>query len=272
MLRQRLIVAIVFIPIIFIVVAYGGWAYALMIAVFMGLAALEYAQLYQRANQRPALPLMVSGAVLLCVARGLFGFGHSPLVMTAVILAAMVWHLVDFERGAVHSGTDFALTVTGTLYLGWIGGYLISLRQVTDGQWWLLLALPTVWLADSAAFFVGQRWGRRRMAPRLSPKKTWEGYLAGVAMGLVSGTALAALWRLGAGNLSSLTLWRGAGLGLVLGLLTPLGDLGISMIKREIGVKDTSQLVPGHGGALDRTDSWVWAGVLAYYFVIVFTS
>ncbi len=63
----------------------------------------------------------------------------------------MVWHLVDFERGAVQSGLDFAVTVAGTLYLGWIGAYLISLRQVPDGEWWVLLALSSVWLADSGS-------------------------------------------------------------------------------------------------------------------------
>jgi phosphatidate cytidylyltransferase len=126
-------------------------------------------------------------------------------------------------------------------------------------------------LADSGAYFVGKRWGRRRMAPRLSPKKTWEGYLAGIVTGAVSGAGLAALWRLGAGSQSSLTAVRGLELGLLLAIVTPLGDLGISMMKREIGVKDTGGLIPGHGGALDRTDSWVWAGVIAYYFVTFLT-
>jgi phosphatidate cytidylyltransferase len=271
MLRQRLIVAIIFVPLIFAVVAYGKWVYPLMITLFMGLAASEFAQLYQRANQRPALPLMVAGVIAICVSRGVYGFQVGPSILAAGVLLSMAWHLVDYERGAAHAGTDFALTVTGMLYLGWVGAYLISLRQVADGQWWVLLALPSVWLADSAAFFVGQRWGRRRMAPRLSPKKTWEGYLAGVIVGAASGAGLAAMWRIGAGAQSALSAMRGLELGFVLGVLAPLGDLGISMFKREIGVKDTSGLLPGHGGALDRTDSWVWAGVLAYYFVTVFT-
>jgi len=272
MLRQRLLVAIVFVPLIFAVVAYGRWVYPLMITLFMALAALEYGQLYRRAKLRPALPLLVAGVVIICVGRAAYQFSVGPAILTAIILLSMTWHLVDFERGASNSGQDFALTAAGTLYLGWIGAYLISLRQVPDGEWWVLLALSSVWLADSAAFFVGKRWGKHPMAPRLSPKKTWEGYLSGVVAGAVSGAGLAALWRIGAGPLSSVTAVRGLELGLLLGVLAPLGDLGISMMKREIGVKDTGGLVPGHGGALDRTDSWVWAGVLAYYFVTIFTN
>lgn len=271
MLRQRLLVAIVFVPLIFAVVAYGRWVYPLMITLFMSLAALEYGQLYRRAKLRPALPLLVVGVISLCAGRALYQFSMGPAILAAVLLLSMTWHLVDFERGAPNSGLDFAITVAGTLYLGWIGAYLISLRQVPYGEWWVLLALSSVWLADSAAFFIGKRWGRHPMAPRLSPKKTWEGYLSGVVAGAASGAGLAALWRIGAGNLSNLTAVRGLELGLLLGLLAPLGDLGISMMKREIGVKDTGALVPGHGGALDRTDSWVWAGVLAYYFVAIFT-
>jgi phosphatidate cytidylyltransferase len=271
MLRQRLIVAIIFVPLIFAVVAYGSWVYPLMITLFMGLAAIEFGQLYQRANLRPALPLLVLGVIALCVGRGLAGFAAGPATLAAAILAAMAWHLVEFERGSAHAGLDFALTTAGIAYLGWIGAYLISLRQTPDGQWWVLLTLSCVWLADSGAYFVGKRWGRRRMAPRLSPKKTWEGYLAGIVTGAVSGAGLAALWRLGAGSQSSLTAVRGLELGLLLAIVTPLGDLGISMMKREIGVKDTGGLIPGHGGALDRTDSWVWAGVIAYYFVTFLT-
>ncbi len=272
MLRQRLLVAIVAVPTIFAAVAYGRWVFPLMITLFMSLAAVEYGQMYQRASQRPALPLLLVGVIAICAGRALVEFSVGPSIVAAVILLAMIWHLVDYERGAAHSGLDFALTVAGTLYLGWIGAYLISLRQIPDGKWWVLLTLSSVWLADSAAFFVGKRWGRRPMAPRLSPKKTWEGYLAGVVTGAASGAGLASLWSIAAGSLSQVNAAHGLELGLLLGVLTPLGDLGISMMKREIGVKDTSGLVPGHGGALDRTDSWVWAGVLAYYFVTIFTS
>jgi phosphatidate cytidylyltransferase len=272
MLRQRLIVAIIFVPLIFAVVAYGSWVYPAMIAIFMGVAAAEYGQLFRRANLRPALWLLVLGVAGLCLGRGLAGFASGPVLLTTLVMAAMVWHMVDYERGAARSGTDFAVTVSGIVYLGWVGAYLISLRQLPDGAWWVLLALPTVWLSDSAAYFVGQRWGRHHMTPRLSPRKTWEGYLSGVVTGAVSGAALAALWGLGPTSAATLTPVRGLTLGVLLAILAPLGDFGISMFKREMGVKDTSGLVPGHGGALDRTDSWVWAGALAFHIVIFFTN
>ena len=272
MLRQRLIVVIVAIPIIFAVTAYGQWLFAVMIVAFLTLAASEYGPLFRRSGQRPAAPLVIAGVAGMSIARYLWSFDHSPLILAALLLAAMTWHLVDYERGAELSATDFAITVTGILYLGWIGSYLISLRQVPDGKWWVLLALPTIMLSDGGAYFAGSNFGRHPMTPRLSPKKTWEGYLFGVVTGGVSGAGLAALWHLGAGPASMVTAGRGLALGLVIGAVAPLGDLGISMLKRQAHTKDTGTLVPGHGGALDRTDSWLWAGVLAYYFVTFFTS
>jgi phosphatidate cytidylyltransferase len=144
---------------------------------------------------------------------------------------------------------------------------LVSLRSLPDGLWWLLTALPSVWVGDSAAYFVGRAFGRHRLAPRLSPKKSWEGYLAGIVGAAAAGAGFAALWGVAAGPSASVTPERGLVLGAVLGLLTTLGDLGISMIKREVQVKDSGTLLPGHGGALDRLDSWLWAGAIGYYLI-----
>jgi phosphatidate cytidylyltransferase len=265
MLRDRVALALLLLPALIWVIADGGWLFATAVALVLTLAALEYGQLFQRQGLRPALPLLAAGVVGLCLDRFAFGFAHVPLLLTALVLAAMVWHLIDFERGAQRSGTDFALTVAGVLYLGWIGAYLISLRGMRFGEWWLLVALPSVMLADSAAYMIGRRFGRHPLSPRLSPRKTWEGYLAGVAGGALSGAGLAALWQIGAGPGSPVHAASGLVLGAGLAILTPLGDLGESMIKREIGVKDSGDLLPGHGGALDRVDSWLWAGVLGYY-------
>lgn len=269
MLRDRIAVALLLLPVVLWVVGLGGWVLALAVALVLGLCAVEHVLIFRRVGQRASMPVVVGGVVALSLTRAASGFDHAPLVLALLCLLAMTWHLVDYERGAPASGTDFALTLGGTLYLGWIGSYLISLRNLPEGEWWFLTALPSVWLADSAAYSVGRRFGRHRLAPRLSPKKTWEGYLAGVAAGAVSGLLLGCLWRLGAGADSTLGAWTGLVTGLALSILAPLGDLGISMIKRQIQVKDSGHLLPGHGGALDRVDSWLWAGVLGYYAAIL---
>jgi phosphatidate cytidylyltransferase len=122
-------------------------------------------------------------------------------------------------------------------------------------------------MADSGAYIIGKRWGRHMLSPRLSPKKTWEGYWGGVAAGTLGGALFAYLWSfLG----SPVRLLEGAGLGLILALLTIFGDLGESMFKRQVGVKDSGTILPGHGGVFDRIDSWLWAAVIAYYIIHIF--
>jgi phosphatidate cytidylyltransferase len=272
MLRQRVLVTVVLLPIGLWVFAVGGWLFAGAMALVMALAGQEYGNLFRKAGSRPAGPLLVAGAAALVLAREAWGFENGLAVLAALALAAMTWHLVDFERGAPRSGSDFALTLGGVVYLGVIGAYLVSLRTLPDGLWWLLISLPVVWIGDSAAYFVGRAYGRHRLAPRLSPKKTWEGYAAGVVAAAASGAGLAALYRDVLHQAAGITVADGLLLGLVLGLLTTLGDLGISMMKREMDVKDTGALLPGHGGVLDRIDSWLWAGVLGYYLALVLSA
>ena len=155
------------------------------------------------------------------------------------------------------------------LYVGWLGAYLISLRNLPDGMGWFLVSLPSIWAADSGAYFYGRVYGRHKLSPRLSPKKTWEGYIAGVITGVLIGLAFGAI----AGTQlpsSGITSFKGGILGLVLSVVTPLGDLGESMIKRQFGVKDSSNLFPGHGGAFDRIDSWIWGAIISYYIITGF--
>lgn len=267
MFRERAAVSLLLLPAAFWIIAEGGWLYAITVVVVLGVAAREYGRLFQRAGQRPAVWLLMAGVVALAGARFLNQFESGPWLLSLAALACLTWHLVDYERGAPRAGTDFTISLAGIVYLGWIGAFLISLRELPAGEWWLLVVLPAVWIADSAAYLVGGAIGRRRLSPRLSPKKTWEGYLAGIVVGGVGAGSLAFAWAFAA-DPGSFRADLGLPIGAALGVLTPLGDLGISMFKREIQVKDTGSLLPGHGGALDRIDSWLWAGVLGYYAVV----
>jgi len=130
------------------------------------------------------------------------------------------------------------------------------------------MVLASTWLADSGAYIVGSHIGRHKMVPRLSPKKSWEGYFGGFVFAVPGAMALAYLWQLYAPPVSVITPWRAAWLAVVLSALTVFGDLAESMIKRQVRVKDSGHLLPGHGGAFDRIDSWLWAGVIGYYLVV----
>lgn len=245
----------------------GGLFYFALITLFLGIAAWEYGQIFHKAGNNASSTLLVGGVVLLALTRGYFP-DLAATVLTLLILAAMTWHLIDYEKGRDQAATDFTITAAGIIYLGWIGAYLIEIRNLPDGLFWLALVLPAAWLADTAAFFIGRSFGKHRLSPRLSPKKTWEGYWGGVVFGTLGTTGLAVLWHsLGS---PAVPWWQGAVIGATLSTLTTLGDLGESMFKRQAGVKDSGSIIPGHGGILDRIDSWLWAGALGYALIVWF--
>jgi phosphatidate cytidylyltransferase len=259
------IVAAVLLPIGLVLIYFGDWAFAAFIALILGLAAWEYARIFKNGDFQPASFLVIGGAVILAIGRAWNGFASSDWLISLLILASMTYHLITFERGRDRAASDFAVTLSGIFYIGWLGSYLISLRNLPNGMWWVLIVLPAVWLADSGAYFVGKSIGKRKFSPRLSPKKTWEGYIGGVVTGTLGTALLAILWNLIEPDL--MTPVQAGLIGLILSLVTVLGDLGESMIKRQFGIKDSSNLIPGHGGAFDRIDSWIWAGVIGFYIV-----
>jgi phosphatidate cytidylyltransferase len=257
-------------PIGLILVAIGGWPFALAITLVLCLAATEYATMARAGGIQASLHLLVGGVALLALARHLLGLNGADWQITLLTLAAMAYHLVLYERGRDHAGTDFAATLAGILYIGWLGAYFISLVNLPEGRFWLLTVLPAVWAADSGAYIVGKRIGRHKMTPRLSPKKSWEGLLGGVVFSVVITALLAYGWQQLIGPDSAITPLRGVILGVVLSILPVLGDLGESMLKRQVGMKDSGNLLPGHGGVFDRIDSWLWAAPIGYYVIVWF--
>jgi phosphatidate cytidylyltransferase len=268
MLGKRVLVAAILLPVGMAAIWAGGWYLTALVAIFMCLAAWEYVTLFRLGGLQPAQVLVIAGTLLLVVGRYINGFESAPWMISLLVLLGMTYHLVAYERGRNQSGTDFAVTMAGILYIGWLGAYFISLRNLPEGMWWILVVLPAVWFADSGAYFIGKAFGRHRLSPRLSPKKTWEGYLGGILVAVILTPLLVVLLRDGAGPDSAITPLRGVFVALVMSILPTLGDLGESMIKRQMGVKDSGNLLPGHGGAFDRVDSWLWAVVLGYYMIL----
>lgn len=262
---KRILTALVLAAIGLPATIYGGVFFWLMMAFFLTYASWEYTILMRGANWQPALSITVSGVLAILIARTHYP-AHESAVLTATVFTAMIYHLIAFERGRNQAATDFAITIAGLLYLGWIGSYLVKLRTLPDGVWWFFLILPTAWFADTGAYFIGKNFGQHKLSPRLSPKKTWEGYWGGVVFATLSGILFAWLWR----SHIEISLLNGALIGLVMGLLTTFGDLGESMIKRQANIKDSSHIFPGHGGVFDRIDTWLWASALGYYLITWF--
>lgn len=263
--------AVVGIPAIF----FGGWYYFLVMAVLLVGGSWEYVRLYKAMKFEPSEFVTVGGVLAILLARFFFVEAAVP-ILGALVLIAMTAHLFAFERGRDQSAVDFGITVTGIVYLGWIGAYLLDLRYLGNeelGLWWFMLVLPLVWGADTGAYSIGVTYGKHKMAPRLSPKKSWEGYFGGIFTSVLLGAFFAyAFTSVGAYQplRGLITPIQGAMLGFMVGALAPLGDLGESMIKRQSGLKDSSNIFPGHGGFFDRIDSWIWGAAIGYFLIQYF--
>jgi phosphatidate cytidylyltransferase len=267
-MAKRTLTALLLLAIAVPVILFGGVSFFLFIAFFVVLASWEYVQMYRAVQMQPSAVVTVGGTVLLLVTRGFFD-QYSELTLACLVLIAMTVHLVAYERGRDQAALDFAVTLGGIIYLGWIGAYLLDLRALPNGGWWLMLVLPSVWMADTAAYVLGSKYGKHKMTPRLSPKKSWEGYFAGVFTGTLAGGFFAWAYNVNTFAVGHLTIsiWQGAALGLALSLLTTLGDLGESMFKRQGGIKDSGAVIPGHGGTFDRIDSLLWAAVIGVFWI-----
>jgi phosphatidate cytidylyltransferase len=184
-----------------------------------------------------------------------------PVVTGAVILT-LTWQL--FRARALAPMVDWALTLSGGLYLGWLMAHFLLLRAAPQGLRWMTMALLSTWICDSGAYLVGVSFGTHKLWLRISPKKSWEGAVGGWISGVVMTTVIAGLLNLG---------WsHGTAIGALIGIVAPFGDFAVSMLKRQVGVKDSSDtlsgrnLIPGHGGMLDRIDSLLFTVPLVYYY------
>jgi phosphatidate cytidylyltransferase len=158
------------------------------------------------------------------------------------------------------------VTLLGVAWVGGGIGCLLLIREIPEFGFWAVMAvLFTVFAADTGAFFVGRAFGRHRMAPAISPKKSWEGLVGGLVAAV--GMAFVILYK---DRDEFLTIPQALTLGLVIAVAAVLGDLFESAIKRDLGVKDSGNLLGGHGGVLDRLDSLLWAGPAAFFTILAF--
>lgn len=267
--RRRMIVNNIMVPALVIFSIIGRWPFTILVGLVLCGAAWELWRLLKTGGYTPSLPIMLLFVGSSAVLRDLFEFRFSGLWLVLLILVAMFTHTIVYQNGNSRAAVDFLATVGASVYLGWLGSYAISIRSLPDGYLWLLLIFPIISFADSWAYIFGRLFGKHKMIPLVSPKKSWEGYLGGVLMGTLGGWGLAALWHIKAASILPVF---GLVIGFVISALAPFGDFGESMIKRQFNVKDSSHLLLDHGGLLDRMDSSLWAAPIGFYLILILTG
>ncbi len=259
MLKQRVISALVMLPVVLAAAWLGGWWFIALVALVAGLSTWEALRLIAQTEHEPFLYFGVALAALLVLEAGLPPHPERlQILLVVAILLGLTWMLT---RKTPRPANDWLLTLGAALYLGLTLRFTALLRGLPDGLAWLGLTAITVWVMDSGAYFIGKGFGKHKFAPRISPKKTWEGFFGGLFTGMLAATALTLWW------IPAAAWWRGAMVGLVIGLVGPLGDLSESALKRQVGAKDSSNLIPGHGGVLDRIDSFIFVGPAVYLLI-----
>lgn len=266
MLVKRVITALWGIPLIIVVIWFSRpdfpFPFFTVFAAAWGLlAVLEF---YRLSGVSRILPLAVFGAaatvLFITYPHCTFRFAL-PVLLTLTVTLSLIMLVFLRQKEGVFSG--WAWMMGGILYVGWLLGLLVTLR-LEAGRDWVFLALFATFGSDTAAYFVGRAIGRRKLAPQISPGKTWEGAIAGVIGGIIIGL----LFTLDTPLQLPLNYWQAVLLGALISVFGQLGDLAESLLKRNTGVKDSGSLLPGHGGLLDRMDSVVFAGVVVYIYYI----
>ncbi|NLA27398.1 MAG: phosphatidate cytidylyltransferase [Firmicutes bacterium] len=265
MLHLRILSALIGIPVILILVCLGGPYYAFFILIVANLGMREYTAMLKSKGYHLPSYLGYAGVTFFLVMLYLGLVLELELALTAMIFIMMVlgiYILIYFEKTDIQESSQI---LWGIIYLGGFGGYMILLRQLPQGLTYTILLFLGVWANDSFAYFIGLKWGRRPLAPVISPKKSVEGAFAGVTLTTLLSLIAAFFFPVWMG----LTPWKAALLGMAIAVFAQLGDLLESAMKRQFEVKDAGQLIPGHGGILDRFDSLLFTAPMVYYFFML---
>lgn len=247
-LGTRAASAVVLIPAVVAAVWFGGWALLLLISISAALLAIEWG-----AMSAPRAPVRVAAAVAVAVLAAIFTayLGYYELAWVVMMLGSLGAAIV--ARGVSERLADAAY---GVIYLAPACVALVWLRAMPDPISWTIMLFTVTWSADIFAFLVGSALKGPKLWPRFSPNKTWSGFFGGLVFAMIAAVLV------GTFSTAKLSWPLAAAIGLAGGLATMAGDLWESMLKRRFGVKDSGDLIPGHGGLLDRVDGLMFAAVV----------
>ncbi|WP_325532082.1 phosphatidate cytidylyltransferase [Sporomusa sp.] len=272
LLGMRILTAVIGIPVAVYIINYGTWIFAAAVAFLALIAWHEFSKMMVAKNIKVQYNIGFLGIVLVLGCAWLGNAQELIMVMLLLVLVTMVKTVLCNKSFGI---IEAAVTLLGTLYVSLPFAHLILLRfteqyqyiptvlgSLSTGAAYLWLAFIGTWASDTLAYFVGSTLGRHKLCPAISPGKTYEGAAGGLVGSIAGVTAM--------GTLCGLPVMHTLILGLLVGIAAPLGDLTESSLKRFTGVKDSGNLLPGHGGVLDRFDAIMFAAPVVYYYVRVF--
>jgi phosphatidate cytidylyltransferase len=264
-LKRRIATSVLLVPFVVLLIWLGHPSFSFLVAAVTLTGTLEFYRMSASLGGRRLLPCVgLTWALAVALSPHYEDVAVLSVVMAVAMVASLVGMLCLLPRQRAFY--DWAWVVAGVLYVGWMLSYWIRLGMLANGREWVCLAVLTTFAYDTGAFFSGGAWGRHRLAPAISPEKTWEGAAGGLLSAVVVATAVSRipvfLASIGA------EYWQVAILACLVGLSAQIGDLVESLLKRSTGVKESGKLLPGHGGVLDRVDSLIFVGVVVYYYVL----
>jgi phosphatidate cytidylyltransferase len=263
MLRYRILTAVVGLPLLIAIIWFGEPWFTLLIAVMATLGTWEFYRMASQLKIQPITYLGMAWVLLIVLSPHCPHAATMPFLITSAIVVSLIWLL--FRSPRERAFTNWAWTMAGILYIGWMLSYWVELRSLEAGKELVFWAMFTTFASDTSAFFIGKAWGKHALAPSISSGKTWEGAIGGLLASIIASLILRTIFPL------PFSYWQIALLGCIISLFAQLGDLTESLLKRNTGVKDAGKLIPGHGGILDRIDSLIFTGVIVYYCVVLAT-
>lgn len=271
---KRVLTALILIPLVLVLVFLGPgwhWLFTLAVAAVAALAGWEYLGLAERGGAKP--PRVAVLVAILALFAGNFAYpDQTAPIFGGLSLGLLVY--CTFRSSLEQVMADAAVSIFCLLYVGLTLIALPALHEESNGPSLLVFLMCVVWAGDIAALYIGSAWGRHKMAPTLSPNKTWEGALGALAASLlVTGGLLGLAALLETWNSAKLSypedVWYWLGLAVVVNVAAQVGDLVESALKRSAGVKDSGNLLPGHGGVLDRIDALLLAAPVLWYAQVI---
>ncbi len=266
MLLPRVLTALFGIPVVLLLIRAGGPAYSIFVFTIIAVSLYEYSTLMKLGAKPVQAPALYLFGLLLPAALYLDRFApaqggvnnFSGFFIALTVIGVMTWELFSPKKYLERIG----LTLLGIFMISWCLFHLVAIRDIRPGGLWLtLMLIITVWVMDTAAYFFGRSFGKRQLST-ISPKKTWEGAAAGFIAAILTAWGLSRL----SGAFPPVFA---AGAGVLIGVFGQISDIAESMLKRAVGAKDSSSLLPGHGGILDRFDSYIFLAPVIYYYSVL---